>query len=61
MGLFNLYEVKLLDSYKKKKSYEMHFYTSRDAVYYLYALESELFDKWGRLILPGYGSPNPLK
>ena len=39
----------------------MHFDTSRDAVYYFYALESELFHKRGRLICPGYGSPNPLK
>ena len=32
----------------------MHFDTSLDAVYYWYAPESELFDKWGRLILPGH-------
>ena len=30
----------------------MHFDTSRDAVYYFYALKSELFHKLGRLICP---------
>ena len=34
----------------------MHFDTSRDAVYYFYALESELFHKRGRLICPAFGS-----